>query len=185
MTIITEDALEYIRKHSSLTAAQLRKDILKKFGVDISEAAVYAHMHKAREIAEEATRCTDVHISKKISERVDEKVIDLLEMMEGEIVELHACLQGKSDKIEIHKDIDPNGNPTDHMFIRDYIAVEKSFQDSIKNYIALRPQVQTVKIEGLGSRTAEEEFLKSLSDEELAALEAISKKREKMDKGPE
>jgi len=181
MTTITKEAIEYIRLNSSMTSAQLRIDIKKKYGVDISEVAVWKYMKRARDAAEEATRTADAHISKKISQRVDEKVIDFMTMMEGEIITLHDALQGRSSKIEIHKDFDKDGNPTDHMFIRDYIAVEKAFQDSLKNYVALRPSISTVKIEGLGTPQAEEEFLKSLTDEELAALEAISKKREKVE----
>ena len=180
MTIITKDALDFIQQNSSLTSAELRDCIKEKFNVDISESAVWVHMKKARKQAKEATRCSDSIISKKISERVESNLSNMMEMMEGEILELHKALQGKSHKIMVRPDFDKDGNPTDFMQVKEYIVVEKAFQDSLKNYVALRPSIQTVKIEGLGSRAEEDEFMKSLSDEEIALLEGIARKREKV-----
>lgn len=181
MGVIGPEEYDFIVKNCSYSNEELREMLKEKFNVDITVDGVTYHLKKARAKAEAATRCADAHISKKVSERVNERVLDFMGMMEGEIEKLYRTLQNECDSLKIRSELDKDGEDTGRMNIKDYVAVERVFQESLKNYVALRPQIQTVKVEGLGSFGAEEQFLQSLSDDELLALKAIAKKREKFE----
>lgn len=181
MGVIGPEEFDFIVKNCSFTNEELRIMLKEKFNVDITVDGVTYHLRKARAKAEAATRIADACISKKVSERVNEKVLDFMGMMEGEIQKLYETLQNRCDTLRIRPELDKDGEETSRMNLKDYVAVERAFQESLKNYVALRPQIQTVEVKGLGSLGAEEQFLQSLSDDEIRALTMIAKKREKFD----
>lgn len=165
--------LNYIAQHSSQTADEVKQELKRQFNCDISNDGVSYHLRKCRQKAEDAMSNASAHIAQKVSERLDKKVLDLMDMAETEILKLYETLQGKNTNIDVKVNEDNL-----KISARDYASIEKLFQESMKNYVALRPQISTVKIEGLGSRASEDAFMKTLSDEQILVLEEISRKRE-------
>ncbi len=179
--IIPDDARQFIIDNCSLTGSKLKDLIWEKYGVDVSVQAIMEHVKKARQHAEEATKAADAHISQKIAERVEVKVVPLMEIMEREIMRIANALDGKDPHLRARPELDKDGEETGWVQSREYAMLTKELRENIKAYVALRPQIVTVKIDELDT-DMEMAFLNSCSEEDIAKLEVMKHNFDEMQK---
>jgi len=175
--IITPEIRELIAKNCSLNGEEVRAIIREQTGVDVPYPVVSQCLKEVRQTAEEATRACDAHISKKIAERVDEQVVPLMEIMEREIGRIANALEGLDPRLRCRPEFDADGNPTGYVSTREYVMLSKELRENIKTYVQLRPQVMTVKIDGMDG-DIEKEFLDMCTPEELAIIEKLKRQFE-------
>lgn len=163
---ITPEAKQYIIENCQLTSVALKADIKEQFGVDVTESAVWAHMKRARDAAEEVTRTADSFISQRITENVEGFVDVITNRYQTEIKRIGDILDGTCKEVTIMED-DGEGNKiaSPHQ----YGIYAKLFSQLAKDYMALRPQFPTIDIT-TNSREREEALLSMFSDDELVAL---------------
>jgi hypothetical protein len=177
--IITDEAKAYIVDNCQLTSIQLKKDIKEKFGVDVSEVAVWEHMKKARDRAELATKTVDTHISKRIAEHVDNFVDTIMERYQKEIIRTGKILDGEcEDGFEIGPDKDDDSRKSSYW----YNVFVKQFTTLAKDYMALRPQFPTLEITGKSEEEIKKMYLDACDEETIAVLENLARKVEEVQK---
>lgn len=175
--LLSPEARQYIIDNCTMTGEELRKQVKEKYGVDVTIQAVLEHARRARRTAEEATKNCDAFISKKISQRVDKKVVPLMEIMEREIKRLSDALDGIDPTLRVKPEYDSNGNLTGYVQSREYALLGKELRENIKAYVDLRPKVMTVKIDQLDA-DVEREFLDMCSPEDVAYIMKLKKQWE-------
>lgn len=162
---ITPEAKQYIIDNCQLTAAALKADIKEKYGVDVTDSAIWAHMKRARDNVEEVTRTTDSFISQRITENVEGFVDVITGRYQKEIVRIGEILDGTCDEVSIAEGEGDDKTISPHQ----YSIYAKLFTMLAKDYMALRPQFPTLDI-STNTREREEALLGMFSDDELAAL---------------
>jgi hypothetical protein len=177
-SMITPEARQYIIDNCSLTSKQLALDIKDKFGVDVSEVAVWEHMHNARMRAEEATRTADMHISKRISEHVDQFVDVIMERYQKEIRRIGQVLDGDCPDLSIGQDKDDPSLRNSYW----YKEYAKLFTTLAKDYIAMRPNFPSLEITGKTEEEIKNAFLDACDEEALDVLERIARQVEENEK---
>lgn len=168
---ITDEAKKYIVDHCTLTSKELKEIILTKYNVDVSEVAIWRYMKAAREKAEEATRTADVHLSLTIAERVNQYVPTILDRYEKELERIASVLDGKNSEFVL--DIAENGSRDKYWYDK-YV---KLYNELSKNYLALRPPVQTIRVEN--AIDPDVAAIDTWTDEQLDAFEQFKKTLEK------
>lgn len=139
--IITPEARKFITENCSLTSPELKQLLHDKFGVDASEVGIWEHMKVARRKAEEATRAADAHISHTIAERVAGYIPKILSRYEKELERIERILDGNDTEFQLKLDDD---GTRDKYWATKYA---KLYDDLASSYMALRPPIQTVRVE--------------------------------------
>lgn len=139
--VITPEAKKFILDNCSLTTGELKKILHEKYGVDVSEVGIWEHVKRARQKAEEATRTADAFLSQTIAERVSGYAPKILARYEKELERIESVLDGDNPEFVI--DIGDDGSRNKFWYDK-YIRL---YDQLSKNYLALRPPVQTVRIE--------------------------------------
>jgi hypothetical protein len=139
--IITKEAKQFIIDNCTLTSGEMKKILREKYNVDASEVGIWEHLKVARQKAEEATRSADAVLSQTIAERVAGYAPKILARYERELERIESILDGTSHEFIL--DIADNGS-RDKYWATKYT---KLYDDLSRSYLALRPPVQTVRIE--------------------------------------
>lgn len=166
--IISKEARQYIVDHCTLTSKELKEILSKEYKVDVSEVAIWEHMKVARQRAEEATRTADAHLSQTIADRVNTFAPVILERYERELNRIASILDGTSNEFVL--DVSEKNGSRDKFWATKYT---KLYDDLAKSYLALRPPIQTVRIEN--SLDSDVALMDSWTDEQMAAYETFLK----------
>ncbi len=139
--IITPEARKFIIDNCSMTTGELKEILREKFNVDVSEPSIWGHLSVARKRAEEATRTADSFLSATIAERVSQYAPKILSRYEREMERIETILDGTSNEFILEVGDDGGRNKFWHdKYVRLYDQLSKT-------YLALRPPIQTVRIE--------------------------------------
>ena len=139
--VITPEAKKFILDNCSLTTPELKKILHERFGVDVSEVGIWEHVKRARQKAEEATRTADAFLSQTIAERVSGYAPKILSRYEKELERIESILDGSNPEFVLEVGDDGSRNKFWHdKYVRLYDQLSK-------NYLALRPPIQTVRVE--------------------------------------
>ena len=176
-TLLTPEARQIIVDNCTLTGEELRKKIKKDLGIDVSASCVLEQAKKARKEAEEATKTADAFISKKITEKVDKEVVPFMEIIEREIRRLADALEGKDPRLRVRPEVDRDGIETGYINSKEYTLLVKELRENIKAYVALRPNITTIKIDQIDTET-ERKFLDMCSPEDIAVIERLKREWE-------
>jgi hypothetical protein len=165
--VIPKEAREMIIKNCTMSGEELRQIIKQKYDVDVSVQAVIGHLKKARANAEEATRTADAHLSQTISERVANYAPRILARYEKELERIESILDGTSNEFILSTGDDGS---RDKYWASKYT---KLYDDLSKSYLALRPPIQTVRIES----TVDPDIvlMDTWTDEQITAYEKFLK----------
>lgn len=161
--VITPEAKKYILDNCSLSTPELKKILHEKFGVDVSEVGIWEHVRKARQHAEEATRTADAHLSQTIAERVSGYAPKILARYEKELERIEAILDGTSNEFVL--EVGDDGSRNKHWHEK-YV---KLYDQLSKNYLALRPPIQTVRVES--SVDPDVALMDTWTDDQIKAYE--------------
>lgn len=161
--VITPEAKKYILDNCSLSTPELKKILHEKFGVDVSEVGIWEHVKRARQRAEEATRTADAYLSQTIAERVSGYAPKILARYEKELERIESILDGENNEFIL--DIADDG--TRNKFWHDKYV--KLYDQLSKNYLALRPPIQTVRIES--NVDPDVALMDTWTDEQIKAYE--------------
>lgn len=175
--VIPPEARQFIVDNCSMTGPQLKELIWENYKVDVSVQAIMEHVKKARQNAEEITRGTDALINSKIAQRVNKKVVPLMEIMEREIMRLANALEGCDPRLRVKPEYDRDGVETGFVQARDYALLGKELRENIKAYVSLRPQIVEVRVDEK-FEDRERIFLDMCTDEEIAVIESLKKRYE-------
>ena len=165
--IISESARKYIIEHCSLTAPEMKKIISEKFGVDVSEVAIWEHLKVARDRAEQATRTADAHLSATIAERVNAFAPTILARYEKELKRIETILDGTNTEFVI--DIATDGTRDKYW----HDKYSKLYDQIGKSYLSLRPPIQTIRVES--ALDPDVVAIDSWDDDQIAAFENFKK----------
>ena len=171
--IIPKEARDMIIKNCSMTGEELRAIIREKYGVDVSVQAVIAHLRNARANAEEATRTADPHLSQTIAERVSGYAPRILARYEKELERIEAILDGTSNEFVL--EVGDDGSRNKHWHEK-YV---KLYDQLSKNYLALRPPIQTVRVES--SVDPDVALMDTWTDDQIKAYEKFLESMEDND----
>lgn len=169
--IISDDARKYIIEHCSLTAPEMKKIISEKFGVDVSEVAIWEHLKVARTKAEQATRTADACLSQTIAERVNAFAPVILARYEKELNRIASILDGSNTEFVL--DIATDGTRDKYW----HDKYTRLYNDLSKNYLQLRPPIQTIRVES--ALDPDVVAVDSWTDEQLLAFENFKKTLDK------
>ena len=161
--IITNEARQFIIDNCSLTSSEIRKIIKEKYEVDVSEVAIWEHLKVARKHAEERTQTADTILSQTIAERVSGYAPKILARYEKELERIESILDGENTEFIL--DIADDG--TRNKFWHDKYV--KLYDQLSKNYLALRPPIQTVRIES--SVDPDVALMDTWTDDQIKAYE--------------
>lgn len=165
--VITEEAKQYIIDNCTLTSKELKGILLKEYGVDVSEVAIWRHMKAAREKAEEATQTADAFLSATIAERVNQYSPTILNRYERELSRIESVLDGSNNEFVLP--IGDDGT-RDKFWYEKYLRL---YNETSKIYLSLRPPIQTVRIES--AIDPDVAAIESWTDEQIKAFEEFKK----------
>lgn len=171
---ITKDAREFITKNCSMTGEELRQIIKKKYGVDVSVQAVLQHAKNARIAAEESTKTADMCLAKTIAEKVNVYAPKVLSRYEKEMERISKILDGEDPSLIIPVSQD---GTRDNYWYEKYVKLYDSLG---KSYLALRPPVQTVRVEN--ALDPDVAAIDSWTDEQMDKFEAFKRAMAKEEK---
>jgi hypothetical protein len=169
--VLSKDARNFIIANATLTNEELRKSIFEKYHVDVSDSTIQYHLQKARNMAELATQAADMHLSQTLSERVAAYAPTILARYEKEMERIASVLDGTNSEFVLEIG---NDGTRDKYWAEKYT---KLYNELSKSYLALRPQISTVKIES--KNDPDVAAIASMTDEELSALKALQEAHKK------
>lgn len=168
--IVPPDVRQFIIENSSMTGEELRQLIKEKYQVDVNVNTVLYHAKKARQVAEETTKTADAYLSQIISKRVSKFAPKILKLYEREIERIGNILDGTDPDFILERD---ETGSRDKYWAARYM---KLLDDLSKSYLALRPPVQTLKLES--TIDPDVAYIENMTDEQLKLFEQFIKSLE-------
>ena len=173
---IPKEVRKHIVDNCTISGADLVQEIKTKFGVDVTLQGVLYHVASARRAAEETTRAADTHIAMTIAERVSAYAPRILDRYETELERIQRVLDDMDKEFALGQDKDETGR--NKYWYREF---QKLYATTAKDYLALRPQISTVRVES--ALDPDVAALESYTDEQIAEIEQARKEyRTKMEK---
>ena len=171
--VLSKEARAYIADNCTMSGEDIKPLIKEKFGVDVSVQAIIAHLRAARQNAEVATRTADAFIARTISDRVATYAPKILDRYEKELERIERILDGTDTEFLLKQD-DQDGR--DKFWATRYT---KLYTEIAQQYLALRPPIQTVRIDSVVD--PEIAIMDTWSDEKLIEYEKFLKKLNEME----
>jgi hypothetical protein len=170
---IPEEVRKHIVDNCTVSGAELVQEIKKKFGVDVTLQGVLYHVASARRAAEETTKAADVHLAMTIAERVNTYAPRILDRYEKEMERMQRMLDGTDPEFDLGMEVGKDGVPLGGRSKYWYNQIKRLYVETSKQYLALRPQVQTVRVESV--LDPDVAAIESMTPEEREALEESRK----------
>ena len=174
--LLPKEAKQFIRDHCSLSGEEMRQEIIKRYGVDISVQAVMEHVRKARKEAEEITRCADAHIAKSVAERIEKFLPNIINFYEKDLLRLMEVIEGRDPAFDMKDAKDESGLKFDKYWQEKY---RKLFIEESESYLKMRPPISTVRVES--TVDPDVAVMDTWSDEKLKEYEKFLDKIKDMD----